>query len=1010
MHTLSDCASLKIGTWNCHGLSAIKKNLAMNTNMDLMCLTEIHSWRDNDQLTVYSDVPSKTDSWSGVCLLISKRVAKYVIDSGCIGSRIVYCKIKSNITNYVVAGVYIPQRQRKNPAQADVYDELERLLDTIPKHNCVILLGDFNSRLSRNVDGYVGRWCIHNTRDSGGNRLLSIMQKFSLKSVSTYFQPKKRHTNATFLNIQPALPPSQIDYIIVSSRWSTGVRNCSTKWGLPISAHGRKYDHAFVTVMFKLRLKCERRRPRKDFSALKDENIGAAHDKVIEEELGKTQIPISAKDQLERLNKAMQRAQETLPNKEKNPNRKWIPSDQTMLLLEERKRNWMEYTDDDKKSMRKAISRSARNDYRNHVESIITDMEQANAVGKTSEVFKIAKRLASQGKTTSFTQPSKDQHGNPITSTDEQLKLWADFLENKFSAQSGEPVIELCDDNAENTPLPQLEEIEMCVKQLSKGKAAGPDDIPIEQYKHSERARHELMHVVTTIWNSEQVPDNLVLGDMIMLYKKKSKEDRSNYRALGLLNHSYKVFSMVLLQRIVPYIDPKLSDMQSGFRKGRGCRDNILILNMAINHLLQNATDKENTVGVITYIDFVAAFDSINHSYMLESLKQYEVPLKYIRLIKMIYNNAAVRVRIQGIGGTRSYSRPVPVRRGAIQGDIPSPIVFLVALDRLLKDHGGLELGLPVTPTLLLSDLEFADDAALANSTTVEASRRLTNLDVKAPESGMSISVPKTKVQQIRSRPEVSSTTESDILTLPENKKFKFQCTACEMTYPTKHGLSVHKGRWCKGRKTKKKPSRKGTVADKIVKQVKVEKFHEQLPKVKMGASELENVYSFTYLGTEIAADGNQMIALKHRADIAWGRFNNNRRVLTSTKLPVALRIRLYKALIVTTLTYGSSAWLLTTDIRKSLNNVNSKMLSSITRRSIHAEAKEPSFDVVDFVLKCRRSYLGHILRMNEERTVRRYLLELSPSKSPFIDGSLLHDTGYSSVDEMIEAARKREL
>ena len=49
--------------------------------------------------------------------------------------------------------------------------------------------------------------------------------------------------------------------------------------------------------------------------------------------------------------------------------------------------------------------------------------------------------------------------------------------------------------------------------------------------------------------------------------------------------------------------------------------------------------------GIITYIDFVAAFDSIYHSYILKSLKQYNVPLKYVRLVAAIYQNASVRVR-----------------------------------------------------------------------------------------------------------------------------------------------------------------------------------------------------------------------------------------------------------------------------------------------------------------------------------------------------------------------------
>ena len=132
----------------------------------------------------------------------------------------------------------------------------------------------------------------------------------------------------------------------------------------------------------------------------------------------------------------------------------------------------------------------------------------------------------------------------------------------------------------------------------------------------------------------------------------------------------------------------------------------------------------------------------------------------------------------------------------------------------------------------------------------------------------MSISRPKTKIQHIRNRPRVGETTEEDIENLPDEKNFKFECSACKMTYSMNHGLAVHKGRWCKGKVTKRKPSRKGTVTDKIVQQIKVVKYLKDLLKVKMGEDELDDVYSFEYLGAEIAADGNQQVTFKHRCDI----------------------------------------------------------------------------------------------------------------------------------------------
>ena len=233
----------------------------------------------------------------------------------------------------------------------------------------------------------------------------------------------------------------------------------------------------------------------------------------------------------------------------------------------------------------------------------------------------------------------------------------------------------------------------------------------------------ELHHLIRKIWDTEQMPDNFVLADVLTHYKKKCKNNRSNYRILALLNHSYKIFAMILLMRILPIITPQLSDMQAGFRKGRGCRDNILMLSITIDQLLRDAEDESKSRGILTYIDFTAAFDSIYHSYLLNALVEYGVPMKYCRLVRSIYNSAEIRVRLQEPGGSRSYSRNVSINRGVIQGDIPSPICFLVALDKLLKDHASRSGGIQITPSLHISSMEYADDAVLPDKDTQMATQ-----------------------------------------------------------------------------------------------------------------------------------------------------------------------------------------------------------------------------------------------------------------------------------------------
>ena len=90
-----------------------------------------------------------------------------------------------------------------------------------------------------------------------------------------------------------------------------------------------------------------------------------------------------------------------------------------------------------------------------------------------------------------------------------------------------------------------------------------------------------------------------------------------------------------------------------------------------------------------------------------------------------------MRVRIQGQDGSKNYSRNVSVKRGVIQGDIPSPVYFLVALGKIMKEHGGLDTGIELNDYLLLPELLFADDAALPNNDAIIAIRRLAHLDKK---------------------------------------------------------------------------------------------------------------------------------------------------------------------------------------------------------------------------------------------------------------------------------------
>ena len=236
----------------------------------------------------------------------------------------------------------------------------------------------------------------------------------NLGCMNTSYQLKKNHSNATFMNVQPDKPPSQIDYILVSSRWSSSVRSCSTKWGLSIDAFGRKYDHALVRMNFRPRLKCDRRSLRKDFASLRNEETAKQHNAKLELEFSKSERPESLSEQWNRLQSLMKTAQKTLPNTKKLNGRKWETSEETLELVKRRSQTWQNLNSDERKTVNREISRSARKDYRNYVENLLVDIAKYDAEGSSRMVFKIEKSLSNRGNGSQFTQPNTDLRNHNV--------------------------------------------------------------------------------------------------------------------------------------------------------------------------------------------------------------------------------------------------------------------------------------------------------------------------------------------------------------------------------------------------------------------------------------------------------------------------------------------------------------------------------------------------------------------------------------------------------------------
>ena len=330
---------LKIATWNCGGLSYTQRQLCQELDYDILALSETH---DKGTLNVNrnyisSDPVPNDDSFSGVALLLSDRVAKCVTHSGCYGSRIVYAKIRAKPCDLFIVNVYMPHASRKvKPFASDTLKHLEAVLSQASRHDCIVLLGDLNCKLGRFNKKLTGRWCIHKHANKEGKLMLDLMQRMNITAVSTFFQPKRGKSNATYLAKDPRYKPSQIDYVLVSSRWATAVRDCKVKWGVACQRWGRHYDHGLVSCFLRSRVKASKKpNKRLDFGTLKtDVNLRSLLEQEVHANLNMQPFNSnSSSESLANLQRSVLAAAESvLPTLKSVPLRKRHVSERTRCL------------------------------------------------------------------------------------------------------------------------------------------------------------------------------------------------------------------------------------------------------------------------------------------------------------------------------------------------------------------------------------------------------------------------------------------------------------------------------------------------------------------------------------------------------------------------------------------------------------------------------------------------------------------------------------------------------
>ena len=123
---------------------------------------------------------------------------------------------------------------------------------------------------------------------------------------------------------------------------------------------------------------------------------------------------------------------------------------------------------------------------------------------------------------------------------------------------------------------------------------SGGDGIPVKLFQILKYdAVKELHSIYQKIWKTQQWPQDWKRSVFILISKKGDAKECSNYCTIALISHASKVMLKILLARLKQYVNHELSDVQAGFKKGRGTRD--LIAN--IHWIIEKARELQKNIN-----------------------------------------------------------------------------------------------------------------------------------------------------------------------------------------------------------------------------------------------------------------------------------------------------------------------------------------------------------------------------------------------------------------------------
>ena len=251
-------------------------------------------------------------------------------------------------------------------------------------------------------------------------------------------------------------------------------------------------------------------------------------------------------------------------------------------------------------------------------------------MGMTTDLFKKIKDIKETFHAKMGTM--KDRNGMDLTEAEDIKKRWQEYTEELYKKDLHDP------DNHEgvNTHLePDLLECEVkwALGSITTNKASGGDGIPVELFQILKDDAVKVLHSIRQqIWKTEQWPQDWKRSVFIPIPKKGNAKECSNYRTIAFISHASNIMSKILQTSLQHYVNHELPDVQAGFRKGRGTRDQMV----NIRWIIEKMREFQKNI-YFCFIFYTKAFDCVEHKKLWEILQEMGISDHLTCLLRNLY-------------------------------------------------------------------------------------------------------------------------------------------------------------------------------------------------------------------------------------------------------------------------------------------------------------------------------------------------------------------------------------